>query len=240
MATWNGVITNAGNSLLNEWVNEKALNFDSAAAGQGTVAAAAMMAQTALVSQKQTASLLGGEKVSSGIRLKLRIAAPNTAYTLNQYGVWASVEGGSSTMITLFQLEQGIPIPSKTESPDFVYTFYALISCSNTGTWTVTVDTSACVTAGQDHGQGPAAGRWEREYLCGSRRKRLWLSTCNRLRSANSHDLGCRRAALLRQLYGQGIRLQRQGRQRQLSMDALRCQRRSRPDLQRRIARHLP
>ena len=42
MATWNGVITNAGNSLLNEWVNEKALNFDSAAAGQGTVAAAAM------------------------------------------------------------------------------------------------------------------------------------------------------------------------------------------------------
>ena len=44
MATWNGVITNAGNSLLNEWVNEKTLNFDSAAAGQGTVAAAAMMA----------------------------------------------------------------------------------------------------------------------------------------------------------------------------------------------------
>lgn len=42
MATWNGVITNAGNSLLNEWVNEKTLNFDSAAAGQGTVAAAAM------------------------------------------------------------------------------------------------------------------------------------------------------------------------------------------------------
>ena len=33
MATWNGVITNAGNSLLNEWVNEKTLNFDSAAAG---------------------------------------------------------------------------------------------------------------------------------------------------------------------------------------------------------------
>ena len=144
MATWNGVITNAGNSLLNEWVNEKTLNFDSAAAGQGTVAAAAMMAQTALVNEKQTASLLGGERVSSGIRLKLRIAAPNTAYTLNQFRVSASVDGGASAMIALFQLEQGVPIPSKTESPDFVYTFYALISCSNTGTWTVTVDTSAC------------------------------------------------------------------------------------------------
>ena len=146
MATWNGVITNAGNSLLNEWVNEKTLNFDSAAAGQGTVAAAAMMAQTALVNEKQIASLLGGERVSSGIRLKLRIAAPNTAYTLNQFRVSASVDGGASAMIALFQLEQGVPIPSKTESPDFVYTFYALISCSNTGTWTVTVDTSACVT----------------------------------------------------------------------------------------------
>ena len=148
MATWNGVITNAGNSLLNGWVNEKTLNFDSAAAGQGTVAAAAMMAQTALVNEKQTASLLGGERVSSGIRLKLRIAAPNTAYTLNQFRVSASVDGGASAMIALFQLEQGVPIPSKTESPDFVYTFYALISCSNTGTWTVTVDTSACVTQG--------------------------------------------------------------------------------------------
>jgi hypothetical protein len=165
MATWNGVITNAGNSLLNEWVNEKALNFDSAAAGQGTVAAAAMMAQTALVNEKQTASLLGGERVSSGIRLKLRIAAPNTAYTLNQFRVSASVDGGASAMIALFQLEQGVPIPSKTESPDFVYTFYALISCSNTGTWTVTVDTSACVTQGDMSAAITEAGKTKQDKI---------------------------------------------------------------------------
>lgn len=212
MATWNGVITNAGNSLLNEWVNEKTLNFDSAAAGQGTVAAAAMMAQTALVNEKQTASLLGGERVSSGIRLKLRIAAPNTAYTLNQFRVSASVGGGASAMIALFQLEQGVPIPSKTESPDFVYTFYALISCSNTGTWTVTVDTSACVTQGDMSAaiaeavkakqdkimvKGLLLGDGNGKYLCGSRRKGLRLSACNRLRSADRHDRGYRRAALL-------------------------------------------
>ena len=146
MATWSGVITNSGNGILNEWVNGKALNFDGAAAGQGTVAEKAMMAQTTLVSQKQTASLLGGEEVSMGIRLKIRIAAPETAYTLNQYGVWASVTGGTSVMIALFQIEEGIPIPSKTESPDFVYTFYALVACSNAGTWTVNVDTSTSVT----------------------------------------------------------------------------------------------
>ena len=165
MATWNGVITNAGNSLLNEWVNEKTLNFDSAAAGQGTVAAAAMMAQTALVNEKQTASLLGGERVSSGIRLKLRIAAPNTAYTLNQFRVSASVDGGASAMIALFQLEQGVPIPSKTESPDFVYTFYALISCSNTGTWTVTVDTSACVTQSDMSAAIAEAGKTKQDKI---------------------------------------------------------------------------
>lgn len=168
MATWNGVITNAGNRLLNEWVNEKTLNFDSAASGQGTVAEVAMMAQTALVNEKQVASLLGGEKVASGIRLKLRIAAPDTAYTLNQFRVSASVDGGSPAMLALFQLEQGIPIPSKTESPDFVYTFYALISCSNTGTWTVTVDTSACVTQGDMTAAITEAVRTKQDKLTGT------------------------------------------------------------------------
>ena len=146
MANWTGVITNAGNDVLSEWVNEKTLNFDSAAAGQGTVATAGMLAQTTLVNQKQIASIIGADRVSTGIRLKIRITAPQTAYTLNQYGVWASVTGGSSTMIALFQHEDGIPIPSATESPDFVYTFYALISTSNTGEWTVNIDTSALVT----------------------------------------------------------------------------------------------
>lgn len=115
-------------------------------------------------------------------------------------------------MIALFQLEQGVPIPSKTESPDFVYTFYALISCSNTGTWTVTVDTSACVTQSDMSAaiteavktkqdkimvKGLLLGDGEREHLCGSRRKGLRLSACNRLRSADRHDRGYRGAALL-------------------------------------------
>lgn len=146
MANWTGVITNAGNNVLLEWINEKTLHFDSAAAGQGTVETVGMLAQTALVNQKQVASIIGAERVNMGIRLKIRITAPQTAYTLNQYGVWASITGGSTTMIALFQHEKGIPIPSAAESPDFVYTFYALISTSNTGKWTVNIDTSASVT----------------------------------------------------------------------------------------------
>ena len=146
MASWTGVITNAGNMVLNEWVNEKVLTFDRAAGGQGTVSIAGLLAQTSLVSQQQEANLLGGEQDNNGIRIKIRLPAADTAYTLNQIGVWASVTGGDETMIALFQHEQGIPIPGKYESPDFLYTFYGLITCSNTGEWTVNIDSSMAVT----------------------------------------------------------------------------------------------
>lgn len=149
MANWIGVITNGGNDLLNEWVSERELRFDSAAAGSGTVAVASMMAQTALAAQKQEASIIGADKVDGGVRLKLRISAHETGYILNQYGVWASLTGGDSILVALFQHEQGIQVPSKNESPDFVYTFYALIGCSNTGTWTVNIDTSAVVSGAE-------------------------------------------------------------------------------------------
>ena len=149
MANWIGVITNGGNDLLNEWVSERELRFDSAAAGSGTVAVASMMAQTALAAQKQEASIIGADKVDGGVRLKLRVSAHETGYTLNQYGVWASLTGGDSILVALFQHEQGIQVPSKNESPDFVYTFYALIGCSNTGTWTVNIDTSAVVSGAE-------------------------------------------------------------------------------------------
>lgn len=149
MATWTGVITNGGAALLTEWVNGKVLRFDSAAAGEGTVDVVALLAQTALVSQKQVISILGSEKVATGIRLKMRIQAAPTAYTMHQIGVWASCGDGESVMIALFQHQTGIPIPSQAESPDFAYTFYALVFCSNTGEWTVNVDPSAFVNHGE-------------------------------------------------------------------------------------------
>lgn len=146
MAKWNGVITNVGNDLLNSWVAEKTLTFDHAAAGTGIVQDIPLMAQTALVNQKQIASIIGAEKTPEGYRLKLRVTSAPTGYTLNQFGVWAAVDDGQPVMLALFQHNDGIPIPSQSETPDFVYTFYGLITCSNTGEWTVNLDTSACVT----------------------------------------------------------------------------------------------
>ena len=48
---WKGVITNSGSELLAQWTAGKTLTITRAAAGTGRVSEAAMLAQTALVSE---------------------------------------------------------------------------------------------------------------------------------------------------------------------------------------------
>ncbi len=149
MSRWIGAITNIGNDLLSEWVNEKTLHIDKVVFGTGTVSEESMVAQSNLVNQKQIGSIVGSEQVASGIRLKIQITAPDIGYTLNQIGVWARVENAVPVMLSLYQYDAGVLVPSKAESPEFVYTFYALISTSNQGQWSVSVDASAVVTQEQ-------------------------------------------------------------------------------------------
>lgn len=148
MAKWTGVVTNKGAELLAAWAEGTTLNIYSAAAGTGTVAEAAMIAQTALAGQKQAASIVSHSKAdgATGIKIQLQITAPSTGYTLNQFGIWAKVGSGEGKLLALFQNSEGIDVPSASDSPDFVYTFYGLIMISNTGSISVTVDASAVVT----------------------------------------------------------------------------------------------
>lgn len=149
MAKWTGVVTNKGAELLAAWVEGTTLNINAAAAGTGTVAEAALIAQTALAGQKQTASIVSYSKAdgANGLKIQLQITAPTTGYTLNQFGIWAKVGTGENKLLALFQNSDGIAVPSASDSPDFVYTFYGLIMISNTGDVSVTVDASAVVTA---------------------------------------------------------------------------------------------
>ena len=147
MAKWTGVITNAGNTLLNSLVGEKTLHLQSVEAGSGTVETAALMAQTALAEIKQTARILAAEEVEGGVRLKIRITDPPAGYTLNQIGVVAYVDEKKPILLALYQNDAGVEIPAKEESPDFVFTFYAMVMISNTCTWTVNIDASALVTS---------------------------------------------------------------------------------------------
>ena len=148
MAKWTGVVTNKGAELLAAWAEGTTLNINSAAAGTGTVAEAAMIAQTALAGQKQAASIVSHSKAdgATGLKIQLQITAPSTGYTLNQFGIWAKVGSGEGKLLALFQNSEGIDVPSASDSPDFVYTFYGLIMISNTGSISVTVDASAVVT----------------------------------------------------------------------------------------------
>ena len=146
---WIGIITNNGHDLLTRWVEGKTLTVTRAAAGQGRVDPAAMLAQAALVNEKQAASIISNTPVDKGQRLKLQVTPQSEAgYSLNQFGVWARLEDEDEKMIALFQTDTdiGVEIPSKADMPDFVYTFYGLLAFSNQGTLHITVDPSTMIT----------------------------------------------------------------------------------------------
>ena len=143
---WVGVITNAGAVLLNQWALGGSLEITRAVTGTGTVAAASMMAQTALVTQKQTASIISYNWLSSGLKIKLQVTAPAAGYTLNQVGVYASLSSGTEVLLALYQNSDGVAIPSSSDSPDFIYTMNALLSISNSGQLTVTLDPGAVIS----------------------------------------------------------------------------------------------
>jgi len=146
MATWVGVVTNAGKALFATWANGTTFNFDAAEGGTGTVAESALLAQTALVNKKQDISILGGERVTDGVKLTIQITAPATGYTLNQIAIKGSVDGGTRALTALFQTSDGVTIPSVTQTPDFIYKFFGVVMVSNTGAFTLTIDTSAVVS----------------------------------------------------------------------------------------------
>ena len=129
--SWKGVITNSGNELLAQWTTGKTLTITRAAAGTGRVSEAAMLAQTALVSEKQTVSILSSKATTQGQKLQLQVTAQTTGYPLNQLGIWAKLDDAAAKLIALFH----------------AYTFYGLLEFSNTGgTLQVTIDPSALAT----------------------------------------------------------------------------------------------
>lgn len=145
------VITNVGKTLLAQWASGGTLNIDSAAAGTGTVNASLLMAQMGLVSQKQAMSIVKSEKITGGVRLQLQLTNKGISaqYTINQIGVWGSLDGGGTTMMAIFQDDDGVVVPAETDTPEYVFTIYAVLQMDNTGTITVTIDSSVNVSQEQ-------------------------------------------------------------------------------------------
>lgn len=140
------VVTNAGKALLQQWTGGGTLTIDGARAGAGAVSQLNLINQTAVTQEKQTLSIISTRQVEGGTQFHVQITAPDAGYTAKQIGIYGHLGSGDSTLIALYQDESGITVPSKAEMPDFVYAFYATIQGSNTGTLSVTLDTSALVT----------------------------------------------------------------------------------------------
>lgn len=145
--SWTGVITNAGQALLNAWaLGGHTLTIDGATVGSGYVAAANMRLATSLSSEKDDASIVRNEEVSGGIRFKIQVGAINgDAYTAHEIGLWGHLDDEeSSTLIALHQdPDSGISVPTKTEMPDFAFAIYLVHAISNDGTLTITINHDA-------------------------------------------------------------------------------------------------
>ena len=142
----NAAITNAGAALIAQAVGENTLTISSAAAGTGT--AVELQSLTSLSAQKQAMSIVGVEKSENNIKIQLQLTSiGNTqAYTLNQIGVWGSM-GGQAALLAVYQNADGILMPTESDMPDFVFTFYANITVDNQINITASIDTSALVSA---------------------------------------------------------------------------------------------
>lgn len=147
--SWKGVITNAGQSMLDQWtLGGHVLTITGATVGSGYVSDASMRAATALSSEKDDASIISSEAITDGTRFKIQVGPTDrTAYTAHEIGLWARLDDGEETLLALHQdSDGGVGVPTSTDSPDFAFAMYLVHSISNSSDLSVNVDTSAYVS----------------------------------------------------------------------------------------------
>lgn len=150
--SWSGVITDAGSSLITTWMSgAHTLTIDGASIGSGTVATADMHSSTALVSEQDDAAIVRSENVTGGIKIRLQFGPTENAnaYSGKEIGIWARLDGGTKTLLSLHQDDgNGVEIPKKSTFPDFAFAISCVLYCDNTGNLEVEVDTDALVSVG--------------------------------------------------------------------------------------------
>ena len=124
----NSVITTAGMAILNQWAGGGTLTIDGAQAGSGTVTAANLPSQTALVNVVQEPPISKYTAGSDKMEFSVQFGPANSQYTMKQVGIWGHIGSGNSTLIAIYQDETGVTIPAQNDIPDFVYMLHAVIS----------------------------------------------------------------------------------------------------------------
>lgn len=141
MSNWTAVITNDGAKELNGLLDCKTLAFTDARGCAGKVMEAALTAQVALDGWTQKATITEVKRGDSEVTVKLRFGAADTAYTLHRIGIWVKVGSGEPVMVAIHQHQGfGIAVPSKAESPNFSYVYYAGMAIQNGKLVSLTID----------------------------------------------------------------------------------------------------
>ena len=148
---WMGVVTNQGAAMLAELAGGgHTLTISGATVGSGYVADVNMRTATALQTQKMAGSIAGKESITGGIKLRLRVLAATVAvgaFTMHEIGVWGHLDSGTDKLILLIQDSvTGVPIPTESESREFVFDLIVPMTVSNTEGLEVTIDSDVFVT----------------------------------------------------------------------------------------------
>ncbi len=142
---WKGAVTNVGVALLKKWAAGGTMSITGAKGASGFVEEAQLTGQADLTNIMQTLSITGYSAQGSGIAYRVQVLAASAEYTLRQIGIYGKLDGGSETLIAIYQDEGGMTVPALSVAPDFVFEFTATVQMSNEGSLTVNVDTSALV-----------------------------------------------------------------------------------------------
>ena len=149
---WNGVVTNAGLSLLAQWAQGGTLTVEGARAGTGTVEVEDLVALTNVSGNSHNLSIIKYEPQDSGVKYTMELHAVQSGYLAMQIGIFATLDEGDETLIAIFQagsVGEGIAVPSTSELPDFAFTFGALVEMANRSTLNVTIDPTVLVSHAQ-------------------------------------------------------------------------------------------
>jgi len=152
MGVWKGVATNAGNALFAAWaLGGHTLTITKATVGSGYVAEINMRTATALQNEEDNAAIVEKESLANGTKFRIRVSpAASTAYDAHEIGLWAKLDNGTETLISLHQdPDTGVSVPTVADNPEFVFDLFAVLAISNDGTLTVTISTSVFVSNGQ-------------------------------------------------------------------------------------------
>ena len=150
MAHWSeSAVTNAGVTMLNEYMAGRRLTITAAYGGSGLVDEDKLVEQTGLLEQKQTLNIVEVAEAPSGKTLTIQVHNKGLTeeYRLSQIGVYAKLDGEDETEQLLFVTQDRNPVLIPPESEElFAFELYYNVGITNTGRFHVTINAAGVVT----------------------------------------------------------------------------------------------